>query len=263
MHLNAPSVFTRFLLLCVWLIASTFAATVAQAQVIVDVGTGKTVEVVISRNDLNRIGLFGGKLSDLKYKQGELDAQPEPRTGAYFLLPTVNTKVSVFLTSASGQVHHLVLRPENVEAQSIVLREPTLEVIATQRAPVRAPNAPEARPTPTTTQSLGRSNSLDAAIKRLVTSLARNERPSDLRFVEQSKELVLWEGSRFWLMSSLVSATHIGDHFRLQNAGTGVIRLDEREFYKRGVVAVAMELHTLAPGEATDVYVVRENDDQK
>lgn len=245
------------------LLVAAALAVPAAAQTVVDVGNGKTIELPISRNELNRIGLFAGKLADLKFKDGELDAQPEARSGAYFLIPKVNTRISVFFTSASGQVHHIILRPDDVAAQSIVLREPQLDNPRTQQASPRAATAPDARPSPVTTQVFGRAHSLDAAIKRLMGSMARNERPSDIRHVEHGQEIMLWEGSRFWLMASLVGQAYTGDHFRLQNTSASSMRIDEREFYKRGVVAVSMELHTLAPGEATDVYVVRETDDQK
>lgn len=238
-------------------------AVFAHAQTVIDVGNGKSIEVAISRNDLNRIGLFGGKLMDLKFKDGELDAQPEARTGAYFLLPKVNSKISVFLTSLNGQVHHLILRPEDVQAQSYVLREPKLDD-PKPVASTRSPTAPEARPSPQTAQVLGRAHSIDAAVKRIMGAMARNERPSDMRHTEHGQELMLWQGSRFWWMSSMVGTNYTGDHFRIQNTSPEMVRVDEREFYKRGVIAVSLELHQLAPGETTDVYIVKEtSNDQK
>jgi conjugal transfer pilus assembly protein TraK len=44
----------------------------------------------------------------------------------------------------------------------------------------------------------------------------------------------------------------------LTNVSAAPMRLAEAELYKAGVLAVAIESLNLAPGEATNVFVVRE-----
>jgi conjugal transfer pilus assembly protein TraK len=103
-----------------------------------------------------------------------------------------------------------------------------------------------------------RASSFDVAIKRTIGAMARNEKLSDLTHQEVNQEFQLWQGSRLWLLSKYEGSTLTGEHYRIQNTSVIPMRMDEREFYKPGVLAVSIEIHQLASQEATDVYIVRE-----
>ena len=234
-------------------IAFLFAAllsAVAFGQTVLNVGTGTNQDVPISRKDFNRIAVFEGGVKTIKFKKGELDISPDADTGTAFLLPNVNGKISAFVITFSGQAHQLNLIPSDIPAQSIVLREPKLDGKSDLKI---SPNEPK-----TVATRLDRANSYDVAIRRVIGAMARGEKLADLKYEEINKEFQLWQGTRMWLMAQFIGQTYMGENYRIQNTSNTLMRIDEREFYKPGVLAVSIEVHDLQPNEATDIFIVKE-----
>lgn len=229
--------------------AALFVVT-SFAQEVIDVGTKKAPDIRISSKAFNRIAIFDGRVKTLKFKAGELDVNPDETTGSAFVLPNVNGVISTYVITASGQAHQVNLIPSDISAQTIILREPKPDSVSQGRASGNEPKA--------VSQRVDRANSYDTAVKRIIGAMARGEKLADLRFEEFNQEFQLWQGTRLWLMSRYSGQTYTGENYRIQNLTPSTMRLDEREFYKPGVLAVAIEIHQLGPNEATDVFVVRE-----
>lgn len=229
--------------------AGLFVVVTGFAQEVIDVGPKKTPEIRISRKDFNRIAIFDGRVKTLKFKAGELDVNPDETTGSAFVMPNVSGTISTFVITASGQAHQVNLIPSDISSQTIVLREPKPDSAQGKGTG----NEPKA-----VSQRVDRANSYDTAVKRIVGAMARGEKLADLRYEEFNQEFQLWQGTRLWLMSRYSGQTYTGENYRIQNITQSTMRLDEREFYKPGVLAVAIEIHQLAPNEATDVFLVRE-----
>lgn len=227
-------------------------ASPAFAQQVIDVDSAKTPEIKISRKDFNRIAVFEGRVRTLKFKAGELDVNPDETTGSAFVMPNVGGMISTFVITASGQAHQVNLVPADVSAQTIILREPKLDGSGSTKSQSAA-QGPKSVP-----QRVDRANSYDVAVKRIVGAMARNEKLADLKFEEINQEFQLWQGTRLWLISRYSGKTYTGENYRIQNTTSSIMRLDEREFYKPGVLAVSIEIHQLAPSEATDIFMVRE-----
>lgn len=218
---------------------------------IVDVGSGRAPEIRISRKDFTRIAVFDGRIVNAKFKKGDLDTSPDEKTGSLYVLPNVSGPVSTFIITQSGQTHQVNLVPSDQPAQTIVLREPAIDKASKDtKSSINDPRS--------VSQRVDRATSFDAAIKRLVGAMARNEKPADLTYREVNQEFQLWQCTRLWLMSQYTGQTYSGEHFRLQNTCPQPLRLDEREFFKPGVLAVSMEIHQLAPQESTDIFIARE-----
>lgn len=242
--------FTRTLKWVAGGLVAALLAFSAFAQEVVDVGTKKTPEIKISRKDFNRIAVFDGRVRTLKFKAGELDVNPDETTGSAFVLPNVQGTISTYVITASGQAHLINLIPSEITSQTIILREPKVDSATQGKSSANEPKA--------VSQRVDRANSYDTAVKRIVGAMARGEKLADLRFEEFNQEFQLWQGTRLWLISRYSGQTYTGENYRIQNITPSTMRLDEREFYKPGVLAVSIEIHQLAPNEATDVFVVRE-----
>lgn len=215
----------------------------------IDVGPGLSPEIKISRKDFSRIAVFEGRISTIKFKKGELDINPDQSTGSAFIMPNVQEPISAFVITQSGQAHHVNFVPSEMTARTILLREPQLDKTKAKSG-ANDPKPVSAR--------VERASSFDVAIKRMVGAMARNEKLSDLTHQEVNQEFQLWQGSRFWLLSKYEGSTLTGEHYRIQNTSVIPMRIDEREFYKPGVLAVSVEIQQLASQEATDIYIVRE-----
>jgi len=66
------------------------------------------------------------------------------------------------------------------------------------------------------------------------------------------------EGAMFVLVK-VVEGPLKGEKYLLTNTSDKPMVIDERELYRRGVVAIAIEKPELKPAETTAVYVVSEN----
>jgi conjugal transfer pilus assembly protein TraK len=222
----------------------------------VDVGPGLSPEIKISRKDFSRLAVFDGRIVTIKFKKGDLDVNADPNTGSAFIMPNVQGPISAFVITQSGQAHHVNLVPSEMTARTVILREPQLD-------PSKAKKTPTLNEPKTVSARVERASSFDVAIKRMVGAMARNEKLSDLTYQEVNQEFQLWKGSRFWLLSRYEGASLTGEHYRIQNTSVIPMRLDEREFYKPGVLAVSIEVQQLSAQESTDIYIVREASDVK
>lgn len=233
----------------------TLSMTPIWAQTVIEVGAGKSPEIRVSRKDFNRIAVFEGRVKTIKFKKGELDVNTDDTTGSAFIMPNVAGTISAYIVTNSGQAHLVYLVPSDVPAQTAILREPKID---TAKVDPKNANEPKA-----VSQRVDRASSFDTAIKRIIGAMARNERLADLTYKEINQEFQLWQGTRLWLMERYEGNTYGGEHYRIQNTSTATIRIDEREFFKPGVLAVSLELHQLAPQETTDLFIVREGGDGK
>jgi len=68
----------------------------------------------------------------------------------------------------------------------------------------------------------------------------------------------LWKGIKFELVRTLDLTGLRGEAYRLTNISDKQIVMDEREFYRDGVQAVAIEKIVLETGDSTAVFVLSE-----
>jgi len=216
----------------------------AQALQVLDGQEGRKHVVRIPGRELTRIGIENGRLQSFRYKVDELEVQQDKEAGAVFIQPRVTDKqISVFVISASGATHELILQPvDTLPLESIVIRDPIGKRSA---APRGERNIVE------------KASSFDQAVTRLVRVMAGAEAdPGEFRTERLNIPMALWAESQFTLVERTAARGLIGETFRLSNISTKVLRLAEQEFYRTGVVAVSVEQHILRPGESTPVYVV-------
>lgn len=219
-------------------------STPAHALQVLDGQEGRKHVVRIPSRELTRIGIENGRLQSFRYKVDELEVQQDKEAGAVFIQPRVSDKqISVFVISASGATHELILQPvDTLPLESIVIRDPIGKRIASPR---------------TERNIVEKASSLDQAVTRLVRVMAGAEvDPGEFRTERLNVPVALWSESQFVLRERTAARGLLGETFVLTNISTRVLRLAEQEFFKSGVIAVAVEQHILRPGETTSVYVV-------
>lgn len=231
-----------FIAACAFGLFSSAGITPARAQQVVDASDGRPRIVKVSQRDPSRIAVDGGRIVNLVYDENDLAATVDKDNGQVFVTPRVSRPISVFVQSERA-THPLILQPQDVPLQSITIRD--------------APAAPpETRPISRVT--IERAGAHDLAVKRLLTAMARGERPVEFSVREVNQPLSLWRESMFALVQRYEGRSLVGEHYRLTNASASVMRLAEQELFKDGVVAIAIELHQLQPGQSTDVFVLRQ-----
>ena len=215
----------------------------AHALQIVDAQDGQTALGKISAKEVTRIAFERGRVRKVTGSAGEFLLEKDDDRGQIFVRPSdpQSTKpINLFLTSERGTVA-LLLQPVDTPSDSIVIREPR-DLRETSAAPTRI-------------EASGRHV---RTIKNLLLALADDALPEDMEAREPARDVALWPGTRLTLQRVLLGSGVVGEKYQLTNLGSTDLALAEAELYKSGVFAVSVEQPSLRPGEATNVFVIRE-----
>ena len=195
----------------------------------------------VSRSEPNLIRVEGRKIRSIQGVEGEFLVTPDKETGtAYLKVNTDKPLFSVFVADDSGRHWKLMLKVADVPAETLVIRGRSRA-----RAEGKAFIADESR---------------NSAIRRVLLALERDTEPEDMTARDSMEIIPLWSEARFVLVRTLEGAL-IGEKYQLTNLSSSKMVLDERELYRTGVLGVMIDSLELAPGEATNVMVVREGRD--
>jgi conjugal transfer pilus assembly protein TraK len=206
------------------------------------------VEVNISVNEQNRLAVDGRRIANVVPSQkGVLTTIKDEALGAlYFALadqsPNANHgTVTLFVTDDHGTVYKLILVPRPIAGEEIILA------------------APEQRATRTTVADVvnARATSYQRHIKDLILIMADPALSASIEAIPVNKEIPLWKEGRLVLLAKYLDTDMVGEKYRLTNSSPSNMLLVEQELYRRGVLAVSVEYHTLTQGDSTDIYIVR------
>ncbi|MEQ1601336.1 MAG: type-F conjugative transfer system secretin TraK [Methylophilaceae bacterium] len=212
----------------------------AHALQLLDGVEGKTLFVKVSMRDLNSIAIEGGKVRLIKAADDSmLTGSADALTGQALIKPLVKDPFGIFVFSQSGKRYSLVLQPQDIPVESIVIREPL------------------ALPSVSKNNRVDKSSSYEVQIKTMIQTLAGNGAALGLEEHKTWKEIRLWQGSSFALERSLSSQSLIGEQYKLINNSNQAMVISEQEFYVQGVLAVAVTDISIAPGNSSVVYVVK------
>jgi conjugal transfer pilus assembly protein TraK len=217
----------------------------AHALQIVDAQDGQTVLGKISRKEVTRITFEHGRVRKVTGSAGEFLLEKDDERGQIFVRPTdpQSTKpINLFLASERGTVA-LLLQPVDTPSDSIVIREPR-EMVAE----------------PTRIEGSGRHV---RTIKNLLLALTDDALPEDMQAREPARDVALWAGTRMTLQRVLLGTGVVGEKYLLTNISSTSMEVEESALFKSGVMAVSVEQPHLSPGQATNLFVIRErkNDD--
>lgn len=211
----------------------------AAALQVLEVRDGGTVLGRISQKELTRISFAHDRIRKVTGNAGEFLLEKDEDRGAIFIRPVSaeSTKpINLFVSSGRSTVA-LLLQPVDIPGDSIVLREPRASVTGSRTAQ--------------STQHV-------RALKNLLLTMAADALPEDMTVRESGRELMLRPGVRLTLQRSWLGSGIVGEKYLLTNTGAGELQLAESDFYKPGVLAVSLELASLQPGAATNLFVIRE-----
>ena len=195
----------------------------------------------VSRSEPNLIRVEGRKIRSIQGVEGEFLVTPDKEAGtAYLKANTEKPLFSVFVADDAGRHWKLMLKVADVPAETLVIRDR-----GRARAEGSAFNTDESR---------------NAAIRRVLLALAKDAEPEDMSARDTLEIVPLWNEARFVLVRTLEGML-IGEKYQLTNVSSSRMVIDERELYRRGVLAVMVDSLELEPGEATNVMVVREGRD--
>jgi conjugal transfer pilus assembly protein TraK len=207
---------------------------------ILDAKDGETVLGKISQKEVTRISFERSRIRKVTGNAGEFVLEKDEEKGQIFIRPATpdSTKpINLFVTSERSTVA-LLLQPVDTPSDTIVIRE--------GRDPLKSASRIE------------RSGVHVRTIKNLLLAMASDALPDDMEVREPGQPFALWPGVRLTLQRAWLGAGIVGEKYQLANVGTIDVNLAERDLYKPGVMAVSLEHASLRPGDATNLFVIRE-----
>ncbi|HGF7201888.1 type-F conjugative transfer system secretin TraK [Vibrio vulnificus] len=220
-------------------------ANVAQAAQEFRVKDGDTISVKISSRELTRITVDGvGRLDKVWGAAGVLEINPDKEKGEIFVRPLMSapTAFSFFVRDDLGATYTIVAKQHDIPSETVLLK----------------PAAPR--------KSVGRGSEYRSTpymerVKRLMKGMALGEEVAGYTFDDADKKVPLWAETNITLRRVYTGYDLLGEIYTLENISGKELVFHEREFLDFGdnVQAVALEQLSLAKGETTFIYVVRQS----
>ena len=195
-----------------------------------------TLAASLSRSEPTLIRIEGHRIRRVFGAEGDFDVKADKDAGTAFVKPTTDKPAfSAYVADDAGRTWKLLLSLTDGPADSIVIKG-------------RGGESAGKRP--------GKDSTRNLEIKRVVLALdADGETNMESR---TANELVpLWKEAIFVLVK-IVQGPLKGEKYHLTNTSDKPMVIDERELYRRGVVAVSVEKSELNPAATTAVYVISE-----
>lgn len=205
---------------------------VGAAQILFQGSPTESTTATVSRNEPNLLKVDGRKIKRVYGTEGMFTVTPEQDTGVAWLKPlTDKALMSIFITDDTGQHYKLLLKVEDIPAETIIIRDSKGH----------------------TQQSRGIKNE-PRNEEILSTIMALHDGEGD----PKNELIPLWKGIKFELVRTLDLRGLRGEAYRLTNTSDKQVVMDEREFYRDGVQAVSIEKIVLETGDSTAVFVLSE-----
>jgi conjugal transfer pilus assembly protein TraK len=213
---------------------SSFALQILEAK------DGETMLAKISRKEISRISVEHGRIRKVTGNAGEFVLEKDDETGQVFVRPSnieSSKPLNLFVT-AEQDTFALLLQPVDTPSETILIRP-----AAHKRDPATSPVA------------AGHIRRL----KNLLLVMANDARPEEMEISGSNTLKTLWPGTRLVLNRTWRTPEVTGERYTLTNLSSSNLPLEERRFFKAGVMAVSIEHALLTPGASTSLFVIRES----
>ncbi len=205
----------------------------AHAMQVINPVEGDTTYVEVSQKELNIIKTNISGVKALS-SSNRLDVKVDNKVLFVKYIGAGSEPQELILMSSTGEIYPLVLAPKNIPAETIVLRmrEDTTEALKWEMA-------------------LGQVK----AVKELIKGMYIEIPPRGFIVERLNEDKTEWKEVSKTLIRKYNGAMLTGEVFMLKAQNAPVV-LDEKEFHKKGILAVSLEKYELAPEETTKLYTV-------
>lgn len=262
------------------LIGAAFSIS-SGAAVFVDARDGDTTPVRISIKDDTRIKVLGTKIVDLigdvydeeKNPGGALIVDRDD-DGEVFVQPRRNTEgdefrgkgplelrpVKVTLKTTRGK-YSLLLQPIDIPGDTLIVQPKGAAKNVSkqpQAASVVTTDIQVATPGPA---APAKNSSHYRKLKAMMLAMVENVQPANVEIQQVGEKVSLWKEAEFILLDKWLADDWVGERYRLKNISGDRLVMEEKEFFRDGVVGITVRAHDLKANENTDVFVVRLRND--
>ena len=224
-------------ILLIPLLVASFSASAAQVLV------GKpddTLSARVSRAEPTLIRIDGHRVRRIFGAEGEFAVTADKEAGTAYIKPSTDkSTLSLFVSDESGRTWKLLLSVIDGPSDSITIKSRSISGAVTAQ---------------------GRDVPRNQLIKRVLLSL-QSDGDGEFDFRVTNEIVPLWSEALF-VLTKVIDGPLKGEKYQLTNTSANLMVLDERELYRRHVVAISSAKPQLSPGESTDVFVLSESTDE-
>lgn len=191
----------------------------------------------ISLNSINRIYVEDDRIAQVFGLNEDLVIETDNNTGQIFLRTKQNKPIDLSVITEKQVTLDLRLLPKDISGETIIIK-------------TNKPTEP-AKISAKTTSYLDQTTTL-------MLAMANNQSITSFTINKVHKEILLWDKIDLLQTSEYIGNKLIGEVYSLTNKTQDRIFLTETQFgWQKGVAAVAIKKHALAPKETTQIYVIR------
>ena len=215
-------------------------ATDAFSAQVLSAKQGETLSATVSKTEPTLIQIEGHRVRKIFGSEGDFIVTPDKFSGSAYLKPSADKSVfSIFVSDENGKTWNLLLSVVDGPAEVITIREPGGAAAA----------------------SVAKGHDLPRveAIKQMLFDLMGQAGDDDADTQAVNDIVPLWVESRFVRVKIIKGSSLVGEKYVLTNTSNKPLDIDERELYRKGVVAVSVRKPYLQPSETTDVFVISNN----
>jgi len=199
-----------------------------------------TLSARVSRAEPTLIRIDGHRVRRIFGAEGDFAVTADKEAGTAYIKPSTDkSTLSLFVSDESGRTWKLLLSVIDGPSDSITIKSRSVS------GSVIAP---------------GKDVPRNQLIKRVLLSL-QSDGDGEFDFRVTNEIVPLWSEALF-VLTKVIDGPLKGEKYQLTNTSAKLMVLDERELYRRHVLAVAIAKPQLSPGESTDVFVLSESTDE-
>jgi conjugal transfer pilus assembly protein TraK len=199
-----------------------------------------TLSARVSRAEPTLIRIDGHRVRRIFGAEGEFAVTADKEAGTAYIKPSTDkSTLSLFVSDESGRTWKLLLSVIDGPSDSITIKSRSISGAVTAQ---------------------GRDVPRNQLIKRVLLSL-QSEGDGEFDFRVSNEIVPLWSEA-LSVLTKVIDGPLKGEKYQLTNTSANLMVLDERELYRRHVVAVSIAKPQLSPGESTDVFVLSESTDE-
>ena len=221
-------------ILLIPLLVASFSASAAQVLV------GKpddTLSARVSRAEPTLIRIDGHRVRRIFGAEGEFAVTADKEAGTAYIKPSADkSTLSLFVSDESGRTWKLLLSVIDGPSDSITIKSRSISGAVTAQ---------------------GRDVPRNQLIKRVLLSL-QSDTEAEMEARVANEIVPLWTEALF-VLTRVIDGTLKGEKYLLTNTSANAMVIDERELYRRQVIAISIAKPQLAPGETTEIFVISEN----
>lgn len=216
------------------------------------------IEIIISKNNINRLKIFRDRIKDIRANPDELIIETDRVDGEIFIKPVLGKdSIDIFLKTENGFSYKLILKVEDIKAQQIFINRNNFtlqnyadsDILRREKLRLIDENL-----------FFDFNDNYKLSAINLIRAMSSRAKLKEFSVINrESKRILNYKDYRVeWLFSYIKNDKSMisGEIVRIVNISDKRLDLTEDMFFKNGIRAVRIEKLELQPNEFSFLYFV-------